>query len=441
MAQKSKIRSGSHHPLNDFKQWTPTSLSNRTESVMQKPSLTFNPVVRGMPEASSIFVNQVVHNLKQLGEDVTTLSLGEAFFDIPRFDFAKIDFAKSHHYSESMGLFDLRLKIAGYHHKRYNSPVDPQTEILISAGSKPLIYMAMLTALAAGDEVLIHEPSWLSYPEQARLAGAVPKFIPYDATIGSFESYFTPRTRMLVICNPNNPAGHIYSRADLREIYDLCRSRGVYLLVDEAYSEFVVGDEFVSIAEVVPDKTGIILVNSLSKNLGISGWRIGYIIAHSEFVAELLKTNQHIITCAPTILQMYCAEYFDQLLEITLPQVRQVVEKRQRVASLLTQAGLTSLGGNATFYFFVSIGNFPGTSQEFAMNLLLKDRVGVVPGSAYGESTDRFVRISIGTETEPRIAKAFAAIRKMTLLNSFDGGALSDQMASIQARMDRRDTA
>lgn len=390
-----------------------------------------------MPEASSIFVNQMVYDLKRLGEDVTTLSLGEAFFDIPRFDFGKLDFAKSHHYSESMGLMDLRLKLAGYHFKRYNTSVDARKELLISAGSKPLIYMAMLTALAAGDEILIHEPSWLSYPEQARLAGAVPKFIPYDEKIEAFAGYFTPRTRMLVICNPNNPAGHVYSRSDLKEIYDLCRSRGVYLLVDEAYSEFAVGDEFVSIAEVVPDKKGIVLVNSLSKNLGISGWRIGYIIAHSEFIAELLKTNQHIITCAPTILQMYCAEYFDQLLEITLPQVRQVVEKRERAASLLAQAGLTGLGGNATFYFFVSIGNFPGSSQDFAMNLLLKDRVGVVPGSAYGQSTDRFVRVSIGTETEPRIAKAFSAIKKMTLLNSFDGEALSDEIAAVKARLER----
>jgi aminotransferase len=407
---------------------------------MSGPPLTFNPVVKDMPEASSIFVNQLVHDLRRAGEDVTTLSLGEAFFEIPQFDFGKLDLTKSHHYSESLGLFDLRVKLADYHRRRYNTSVDPRTEILISAGSKPLIYMAMLTVLTAGNEVLIHEPSWLSYPEQARLIGAVPQFIPFDAAIDDFENYFTPLTRMLIICNPNNPAGHVYSPASLQALHRLCRRRGVYLLVDEAYSEFAVQGEFVSAASISEDKEGIILVNSLSKNLGISGWRIGYVVSHPNFIAELLKVNQHLITCAPTILQMYCAEYFDKMLDVALPQVRKVVEKREIVAAMLADAGLTCLGGNATFYFFVSIGNFPGSSEDFAMNLLFRNRVGVVPGSAYGRSTDRFIRISIGTETEPRIAEALSAIKKMTLLNSLDRDALIEEIGEVKKNLARRET-
>jgi aspartate/methionine/tyrosine aminotransferase len=406
---------------------------------MSGTPLTFNPVVKDMPEASSIFVNQLVHDLRIAGQDVTTLSLGEAFFEIPQFDFGSLDLAKSHHYSESLGLFDLRVKLADYHRRRYNTSVDPHTEILISAGSKPLIYMAMLTVLSAGDEVLIHEPSWLSYPEQARLIGAVPQFIPFDAAIEDFASFFTPRTRMLVICNPNNPAGHVYGGEDLRALHRVCRDRGVYLLVDEAYSEFAVQDEFISAASISEDKEGIILVNSLSKNLGVSGWRIGYVVSHGNFIAELLKVNQHLITCAPTILQMYCAKYFDKLLDITIPQVRQVVEKRARVASMLADEGLICLGGNATFYFFVSIGNFPGSSEDFAMNLLFRNRIGVVPGSAYGRSTDRFIRISIGTESEPRIAEALAAIKKMTLLNSLDRDALVQEIGEVRKRLSRRE--
>jgi aspartate/methionine/tyrosine aminotransferase len=402
-------------------------------------SLLFNPVVENMPEASSIYVNQLVSDLRRAGEDVTTLSLGEAFFEIPQFDFGKLDLSKSHHYSESLGLFDLRVKLAEYHLRRYNTRVDPRSEILISAGSKPLIYMAMLTSLSAGDEVLIHEPSWLSYPEQARLIGAVPQFIRFDAAIEDFETYFTSRTRMLVICNPNNPAGHVYSGEELKALYRLCRSRGVYLLVDEAYSEFTERGEFVSAASISQDKEGIILVNSLSKNLGISGWRIGYVVSSANFIAQLLKVNQHLITCAPTILQMYCAEYFDRLLDVTLPQVRQVVEKRKRVAATLADAGLSCLDGNATFYFFVSIGNFPGSSEDFAMNLLFRNRVGVVPGSAYGRSTDRFIRISIGTESEPRIAEAFSAIKRMTLLNSLDREALMQEIGEARKKLAPRE--
>jgi aspartate/methionine/tyrosine aminotransferase len=402
---------------------------------MSGPLLGFNPAVKDMPEASSIFVNQLVHDLRRAGEDITTLSLGEAYFEIPQFDFGRLDLAKSHHYSESLGLFDLRVKLAEYHRRRYDTLVDPRAEILISAGSKPLIYMAMLTAVPAGDEVLIHEPAWLSYPEQARLIGAVPKFIPFDTAIEDFEKYFTPRTRMLIICNPNNPAGHVYSRESLRSLYRLCRDRGAYLFVDEAYSEFALQGEFVSAASISEDKEGIVLVNSLSKNLGISGWRIGYVISHANFIAELLKVNQHLITCAPTILQMYCAEYFDRLLDVTLPQVRQVVEKRERVAAMLADVGLVSIGGNATFYFFVSIGQFPGSSEDFAMNLLFRDRIGVVPGSAYGRSTDRFIRISIGTESESRIAEALSAIKRTTLLNSFDRDALMEEIGDARKKL------
>src|SRR5262249_20609835 len=157
-----------------------------------------------------------------------------------------------------------------------------------------------------------------------------------------------------------------------------------------------------------------------SKNMGISGWRIGYAISHPDFISELLKLNQHIITCAPTILLMYCEKYFDQLLSVTLPQVRQVVEKRQRIHRMLEQIGLEVMPGSSTFYFFVSIGNYPGTSTDFALSLLANKRIAVVPGSAYGQSTDRFVRVSIGTESEQRIRHALTEMRREIEVNAVD---------------------
>jgi len=385
-----------------------------------------------MAEAKSIFVNQLVTDFQRAGRDVIVLSLGEAFFDLPLLDFNKIDLEKSFHYSESRGLLALRQRLADYYRKQYGAPVDPHQEIIISAGSKPLTFMAMLAVLTPGDEVLIHEPSWLSYPEQARLIGAIPKFMPYDCGPIDFERYFTPKTKLVVVCNPNNPAGRLYTADELRLIYNQCRKHGSYMLVDEAYSDFVIGRSFSSIASIVPNKEGVIIVNSLSKNMGISGWRIGYAIASSEVMYQLLKLNQHIITCAPTILLMYCEKYFDQLLSITLPQVARVVEKRDRVSSMMRKAGLEALPGSATFYFFLSIGNFPGSSTEFALSLLLDHGIAVVPGSAYGESTDRFIRVSIGTESEERIWEALKAIKRMTELNNFDGAGLSQRMADFK---------
>lgn len=385
-----------------------------------KPALPLRKDMQNIPGALSVQVNQIVYDLRRAGEDVCALSLGEAFFDIPLFDFEKLDITKGYHYSDTQGLPEIREKIADYYSRMYRAPVDPETEVLVSAGSKPIIYMIMLAIIEPGDEILIHEPCWVSYPEHARLVHGEPKFIPFDMPAEKFADYITPKTKILIINNPNNPAGKIYSEEELKTIYAACRSRGVYLMVDEAYSDFVLDEPFTSIGTVVPDKDGIIIVNSLSKNLGMSGWRIGYVIAEPEFIKVILKLNQHIITCAPTILLQYCARYFDDILDVTLPQVRDVVEKRRRIADMMDELGLQRLNGGTTFYFFVDIGKFPGSSMEFALELLLEKFIAVVPGSAYGESTDRFIRVSIGTESEERIWSALQSIKELSDSTSFD---------------------
>jgi len=384
------------------------------------PKMQIAEKVSAIPQALSIYINQIVYDLRRRGRDVVTLSLGEAFFDIPQFDFKKIDVEKGAHYSDSQGIPELRRKIAEYYRKHYGAPVDSNTEILITAGSKPAIFMAMQATLNPGDEIAIHEPAWLSYQEQARLVGARPIFIPFDCPVGDFSRHYGPRTRMVVINNPNNPAGRIYSRQELTTLYADARGRGIYVMVDEAYSDFVIDDPFVSLAEVAPDKDGAIVINSLSKNLGISGWRVGYVIAHPVLIKEILKLNQHLITCAPSILLYYLAQYFEQITAVTLPQVRQLIEKRRRVSQVMDGLGLKRLAGESTFYFFVSIGEFPGTSLDFAIHMLLEHDVAVVPGSAYGLSTERFVRVSIGTESEERIAEALEIIRDLIHIDHFD---------------------
>jgi aspartate/methionine/tyrosine aminotransferase len=378
---------------------------------VEKPPLQISEKVRGIPQALSIYINQLVYDARLKGEDVITLSLGEAFFDIPLFDFAKLDVVKGYHYSDSQGIPSLRRKIAQFYEREYDTHVDGATEMLITAGSKPAIFMAMQAVLNPGDEVAILEPAWLSYQEQARLTGAIVNFIPWNCDIADFQQYLTPKTRLLVINNPNNPAGRTYTRAELEHLYAQCRPRGVYILIDEAYSDFVVDETFWSMARIVPDKDGIIVANSLSKNFGMSGWRIGYLIAHPTFIRQVLKLNQHLITCAPTVLLYYLEHYFDDIIAVTLPQVRQVVEKRNRIAKSMDELGLKRMGGGATFYFFVSLEQFPRSGLEFALELLLDHGISVVPGSAYGASTERFIRVSIGTESEERIADALALIR------------------------------
>ena len=394
-----------------------------------RPPLRVSDKVEGIPQALSIYINQLVYDLRRRGEDVTALSLGEAFFEIPLFDFTKLDINRGYHYSDSQGIPELRNKIASYYREHYGSVVDGASEVLITAGSKPAIFMAMQAILNPGDEVVIHEPAWLSYQEQARLVGAEVRFIRYDVHPADFHRSFSERTRLLILNNPNNPAGRVYSAAELVDIYEQCRSRGIYFLVDEAYSDFVIDEKFVSLATIVPDKDGAITVNSLSKNMGMSGWRVGYVITAPPLLRHILKLNQHLITCAPTILLYYLYSYFDDIIGVTLPQVRQVVERRNRIMHKIDELGLERMGGSATFYFFVSIGDYPATSLDFALMLLLEHRIAVVPGSAYGASTSRFVRISIGTESEERIEEALLVIRDMIQKRFYDPVRLREGLA------------
>lgn len=392
------------------------------------PQMQISTTVGNIPQALSIYFNQLVYDQKRKGRDMTTLSLGEAFFDIPMFDFNKIDFVKGYHYSESQGVPELRQKIADFYLSEYKAKIDPTTELLITAGSKPAILFCFLATLNPGDEVLIHEPAWLSYQEQVRMAKGKVTFIPFNEEINSFHKHFKPNSKMLVLNNPNNPAGRLYTKEELLSLYKQCRERGIYIMVDEAYSDFVINEPFHSMAGLVPDKDGVIVVNSLSKNMGMSGWRIGYIITSKDLIPQLLKVNQHVITCAPTVLQLYMAKYFDKITSCTLPQVREVVYKRERIAKFVDEMGLKRLKGNCTFYFFISLEDFQDTSMDFCLHLLLFHGISVVPGTAYGKSTDHFIRMSIGTESEERIHDAVLTIKNTIAQKKVDTKVLYEKL-------------
>jgi len=368
-------------------------------------SMPISKKVQNIPEALSVYFNQLVYELRRKKRDTITLSLGEAFFEIPRFDFKELDFNRGYHYSHSRGLLELREKIATYYQNRYNTSVTAD-DIIISAGSKIIIYMCMQAVINPGEEIVIHEPAWLSYQEQARLVGANVSFIPYHCGCEKFESYFNINTRMLVLNNPNNPSGHTYTAKELTDLYKICRRRGIYILMDEAYSDFVIDNSFSSLANIVSSLDGIIVINSLSKNMGMSGWRVGYAISSQPVLNALLKLNQHLITCAPTILQQYLAKYFDEILSYTLSQVKGIVEKRNRISKRMDEIGLHYLPGNTTFYFFVKTEPYNGNIHDLALYLLLEKDICVVPGSAYGKTTTNFFRVSIGAESEERIDQA-----------------------------------
>lgn len=399
---------------------------------MNKVKMQISNRIKEIPEALSVHINNIVYKMKNDGERIKTLSLGEAFFNIPFYGFDEIDVNKGYHYSESLGTPELRKKISSYYKKNYDSDINPNNEILISTGSKPIIFMVLQTILNPEDEVLIHEPAWLSYPEQIKLANGVPVSIPYDCPTSDFKKYINEKTKALILNNPNNPAGKVYSKEELKELYTYFREKGIYIIVDEAYSDFIESDNFTSMINIVPDKDGIIVVNSLSKNLGISGWRVGYVISTPEIIYNVLKLNQHLITCPSTILLLYLEKYFDKLVENTLPQAKSVTNKRNNIEKYIRSIGLKTLGGSSTFYIFINLDNYKYSSLDFTLYLLFKYKIAVVPGLSYGKSTERFIRIGVGAETEADLKESIQIIKKVIDNQEYDKKLVDEYLSKLE---------
>jgi len=373
----------------------------------------FSNVVEKSVQAMSIKYNNLVYDMKRSGTEVIVLSLGEAYFDIPLCPMDDLPFPAIYHYSHSRGVFELRQKICEYYARQFGVTIDPETEIIVTAGSKAAIHFSMMSVLNPGDEVITQEPTWVSYPEQIKLCYGTPVQIPYYESVYDFEKYLTDKTKMIILNNPHNPRGQVLSKQELQYLMGLAKRNDIYLLSDEAYSDFLVGEKFYSLGLFDREKSHIIVCNSISKNFGISGWRVGYVFTNAELIDQILKVNQHIITCPPTILEWYLVKHYDEIIQITYPQIAAVVNTRKEVAKYMDQIGLSYLPGSATFYFFVSIAPSKLTSEEFCTRLLLDEHISVVPGLGYGMSCDAFVRVSVGTEPIEKIHYGLAKLREL----------------------------
>ncbi len=373
--------------------------------------INFSNTVKDSIEALSIKYNNIVYEKQQKNEDVIVLSLGEPFFDLPLLSFEKLPYPNIYHYSHSRGILELRKKIMELY-KSYDSKVDFQKEILVTAGSKIAIHMAFMSMLNPKDEVIIHEPAWVSYPEEIKLCYGIPKSVPFYETVYDFEKYISSKTKLIIINSPNNPTGKTYTEQELVHVLKLAKEYDLIIISDEAYSDYFLDNkEFNSMVKIDNNKEHSIVINSLSKNMGISGWRIGYIISNKETIDQILKLNQHLITCAPTILQYYVNHYFWKLLKLTKPQIKKLLEKRNLIKEFMNSVNLKYLDGNSTYYFFVSISDSKMKSDEFCTKLLETKNISVVPGIGYGKSCDEFVRVSIGTEPIQRIKNALLIIK------------------------------
>lgn len=370
--------------------------------------------LEGVGEATSIRYNNMVYDLQRQGKDVIVLSLGEAFFELPVHSLGDLPSPDLFHYSHSRGLPGLRAKLASYYEKSFGVTAAPESQVLVTAGSKIGIFMTLLALLDPGDEVIVHEPAWVSYVDQIRLCRGVPVLMPHDAEWGDVGRFVSPRTKVIIMNTPNNPRGSLVSTEELGIVHDVAERGGLHLLSDEAYAEFVPeGSRFVSAGDGDPQLDHTVIVNSLSKVFGVSGWRIGYLLSNAPMISAILMVNQHLITCAPTVLCQYVERHFEEFLGLARPQIAAVLKKRRAVTDHLDQLGFDYLPGEATFYLFVSIAGSALGSEEFCRQLLVDRGVSVVPGVGYGPTCDGFVRVSVGTESLHRTFRGLDAIRDL----------------------------
>lgn len=370
----------------------------------------FSRTIKKLKPASSIIINERVESLNKR-KKIISLSLGEAFFKLKDFGIRKHLTNKNYHYSSSRGLNKLRRNICNDYRIKNKNFLDLNKNIIISNGAKILTYMSMKLFLEKGDEVLTFEPAWLSYIDQANLNGAKLKYIPYYEKLSNFEKYIKKKTKILIINNPNNPSGKLYTKSEIKFLFKICKKKNLILISDECYSHFIPKNKtFYSAIELNKNKN-VIVINSLSKNFGMSGWRIGYALSHEKNIEKLVQLNQQLITCCPTILQSYVADNYHKLKHLTKNQIKNILVKREKILNYLDENKFDYLKGDCTFYIFLKSKVLKDISL-ICNKILFEHNISLVPGKAYGAKTNNFVRLSIGVETSKKILDALNKIKK-----------------------------
>ncbi|MCI5888084.1 MAG: aminotransferase class I/II-fold pyridoxal phosphate-dependent enzyme [Brachyspira sp.] len=303
-------------------------------------------------------------------------------------------------YTSNAGLKDLRAEIGNYLSRTQGINYDPQSEILVTVGGSEAIDIGLRTIINAGDEVIIPQPSYVSYEPCAVLAGATPVIINLKAenefrlTAEELEEAITHKTKILILPYPNNPTGAIMGREDLEKIAKVVIEKDILVMSDEIYSALTYKGEHVSIAGIEGMKERTILINGFSKAYAMTGWRLGYACGPKEIIKQMTKIHQFAIMCAPTVSQYAAVEALKHGDE-DVKKMRQAYNQRRRfLMNAFREMGLKCFEPYGAFYVFPCIKEFGMTSEEFATRFLEEEHVAAVPGTAFGESGEGFLRIS-----------------------------------------------
>lgn len=342
-------------------------------------------------------------------KDAISLGVGEPDFDTPWHirDEGIYAFERGKtFYTSNAGLKDLRIEIANYLKRTQNLEYNSDNEIIVTVGGSEAIDIGLRAIINPGDEVIIPQPSYVSYEPCAVLAGAKPVIINLKAenefrlTAEELRAAITDKTKILILPFPNNPTGAIMERKDLEAIAKVCIEKDILVMSDEIYAALTYKNKHVSIAEIDGMKERTILINGFSKAYAMTGWRLGYACAPKELIKQMTKIHQFAIMCAPTISQYAAVEALKNG-DKDVEEMRQAYNQRRRfLMDSFKKMGLDCFEPFGAFYVFPCIKEFGMTSEEFATKFLQEEKVAIVPGTAFGDCGEGFLRISYAYSLE-----------------------------------------
>ncbi len=342
-------------------------------------------------------------------KDAISLGVGEPDFDTPWHirDEGIYSLEKGRtFYTSNSGLKDLKQEICNYIKRSQNVDYSADTDVLVTVGGSEAIDIGFRAMINPGDEVLIPQPSYVSYEPCAILAGAKPVIIDlkpeneFRLTAEELENSITDKTKILVLPFPNNPTGSIMEREDLEKIAKVIIEKDIFVMSDEIYSELTYKDKHVSIVSIPGMKERTLLINGFSKAYAMTGWRLGYACGPKELIKQMTKIHQYAIMCAPTTSQYAAIEALKNG-DNDVKEMRTAYNQRRRfLMNAFKEMGLKCFEPYGAFYVFPCIKEFGMTSEEFATRFLREEKVATVPGTAFGDSGEGFLRISYAYSLE-----------------------------------------
>ena len=353
-------------------------------------------------------------------KDAISLGVGEPDFETPwhiRDEGIKSLEKGKTFYTSNSGLVELRQEICNYLERRYDISYRAKEEVLITVGGSEAIDIALRAMLDPGDEVLIPQPSYVSYEPCTILAGGKPVIIElkhenqFRLTAEELEAAITDKTKVLILPFPNNPTGAIMEREDLEAIAKIIEKHDLFVISDEIYSELCYTEKHVSIVNIPGMWERTVLINGFSKSYAMTGWRLGYACGPEPIIAQMTKIHQFCIMCAPTTSQYAAIEALKNGDEDVAKMRESYDQRRRYLVHAFKQMGLECFEPFGAFYIFPCIKEFGMTSDEFANRFLREEKVAVVPGTAFGDCGEGFIRISYAYSME-RLKEAIGRLEK-----------------------------